>query len=65
MEEEKQRDVIIIGSKIDETENRKISFEQGFKFATKNNLGFFEVSAKDWESYDGLLDYLSTLVVRK
>ena len=39
--------IIIVGNKIDLKDNRKISKEDAENFCTKNNLKYFEVSAKE------------------
>jgi len=38
--------IVLIGNKVDLEENREVSYEQGQKFAQKNDLIFFETSAK-------------------
>lgn len=47
--------IVLIGTKIDT--DRLISTEQGLKFATKNNLGFFETSAKT-QDVEGILAHV-------
>ena len=38
---------ILVGNKIDEVERRQVTKEEGIKFAEKNDMLFFEVSAKN------------------
>ena len=40
-------DVIIIGNKLDKINNREVSFEEINDFSMKNNITFYEMSAKD------------------
>ena len=49
----------LIGNKIDLYEQRKISTEEGKKFAEKENLRFFEISCKTGQ---GIKEFLDDLV---
>ena len=39
--------IILFGNKIDDEDNRIVSFEEGKKYAEDNNMDFFETSAKN------------------
>ena len=47
---------VLIGNKIDLESQRKVSFEDGKKFAEQNNLVFQEVSAKTGKNFENLFD---------
>ena len=47
---------ILIGNKIDLENERKVSFEEGKKFAEENNFIFQEVSAKDGKNFETLFE---------
>ena len=46
----------LIGNKIDLESQRKVSFEDGKKFAEQNNFVFQEVSAKTGKNFENLFD---------
>ena len=46
----------LIGNKIDLENQRKVSFEDGKKFAEQNNFVFQEVSAKTGKNFENLFD---------
>ena len=46
----------LIGNKIDLESQRKVSFENGKKFAEQNNFVFQEVSAKTGKNFENLFD---------
>ena len=50
--------IALVGNKIDLEANREVSFEEGKEFAEKNNLIFFETSAKTAENIDATFSYL-------
>ena len=50
--------IFLIGNKIDKTEERKISTEQGEALAKEFNLPFFEASAKSGENVDEIFKAL-------
>lgn len=37
---------ILVGNKCDLTDERQVSYDEGYEFALNNNLVFIEVSAK-------------------
>ena len=47
---------VLIGNKIDLESQRKVSFEDGKKFAEQNNFVFQEVSAKTGKNFENLFD---------
>ena len=47
---------ILIGNKIDLESERKVSFEEGKKFAEENKFVFQEVSAKNGKNFETLFD---------
>ena len=47
---------VLIGNKIDLENDRKVTFEEGKKFAEKNNFIFQEVSAKNGENFEKLFE---------
>ena len=48
----------LVGNKSD-SEDRKVTFEQGLEFAKENNLGFFETSAKENKNVDEAFSYIT------
>ena len=47
---------VLIGNKIDLENERKVTFEEGKKFAEENNFIFQEVSAKDGQNFTNLFE---------
>jgi len=47
--------IVIIGNKIDLTDKREVSTEEGQKFCDENNFDFFEVSAKEDNNLNNML----------
>ncbi len=50
--------IALVGNKIDLEANREVTFEEGKEFAEKNNLIFFETSAKTSVNIDATFTYL-------
>lgn len=50
--------LILVGNKIDLERERRVSKEEGEKFATSLDVPFFEVSAKDNKNIDELFEFL-------
>jgi len=46
--------IVLVGNKIDDEANRQVSWEEGQLFAKKNDLIFFETSAKTGENVDNI-----------
>ena len=42
--------IILVGNKNDKEDERKVSYEEGLKYAQKHNFKFFEMSAKTGEN---------------
>ena len=54
--------IYLVGNKIDMYRDRKITFEEGNKFAKERNLNFMEISAKNREGtelFDNIINKLS------
>lgn len=63
IKEAKKKDIfVVVGNKIDLKEQRKVSTDEGKKFAKKNGFIFAEVSAK---TGDGIKDLFETQVYSK
>ena len=45
---------VLIGNKCDLKDNREISYDDGLKFAKKNNMLFFETSAKNGDNIENI-----------
>ena len=43
---------VLIGNKLDLESNRKVSFEEGKKFADKNGMKFFEIGDNKIDIFD-------------
>ena len=50
--------IILVGNKIDDEENRKVSTEEGQKMADECGLSFFETSAKSGQNMDNTFNTL-------
>ena len=55
--------IVLVGNKIDDEENRKITTEQGESMAKEFDIMFFECSAKTGENIDGIFNNLVKKVV--
>ena len=53
--------IYLVGNKIDMWRGRKITFEEGNKFAKKHNLNFMEISAKNREGKELFDDIIKKL----
>ena len=53
---------VIVGNKIDLSEERKISKEQAEAFSVEKDIHYFETSAKNKEGIDEFLTYLATKI---
>ena len=56
--------IFLIGTKIDQIESRKISFEKAEKFAKENNIEYYEVSSKTEEKNIDDIFYILTLRIQ-
>jgi len=57
--------IILIGNKIDLTEDRVISTEEGEQYSQQKGLKFYETSAKTGENVFDVMDELAKLVLSK
>lgn len=55
--------IILFGNKIDDEDNRIVSFEEGKKFADDNNMEFFETSAKSGENVNKAFKYFGSKLI--
>ena len=46
--------IMLVGNKIDLSDQRKVSYEKGLEFAQSNNVNFIETSAKTGENVENL-----------
>ena len=56
--------IMLVGNKIDLSEQRKVSYEKGLEFAQANNINFFETSAKTGENVENVF-YNCTMDIAK
>lgn len=56
--------IILIGNKTDQEENRKVSHEEGEKFAKRNGLSYLEVSALEVEKIEHMFKTMIRLLTR-
>lgn len=54
---------ILIGNKIDDEENRKVSYEEGLKISNENNMEFFEISAINNKELDAIISTIAGLIL--
>ena len=57
--------IFLIGNKIDEKDKRKVSFEEGKKYAQDNKLFFFEISVKTEKNCYEFFSYLNWQILLK
>ena len=57
--------IILWGSKIDLTESRAVSSDEGSSLADKNNMGFIETSSKDGTNVPELFESLVSKIITK
>jgi GTPase SAR1 family protein len=50
--------MVLVGNKSDLTNERQIQFQQGNDLAKKFQIPFFEVTAKEEDSIDGLFEFI-------
>ncbi len=55
--------ILLVGNKADLKERRAVTKEEAERYAKENGMHFFEVSAKDATSIDGLLTYITSQVL--
>ena len=58
-----QVNIILVGNKIDDVQNRKVTFDEGEKMASSFGLPFFETSAKSGVNIDTTFNELVTKTV--
>ena len=62
-------DLLLVGNKIDLESNRQVKKEEGEEFAKKNNILFFETSAKSGlnvePTFNGLIDSVAKKIESK
>ena len=51
--------IMLLGNKIDLSEKRVITTEQGIEFAKENRLGFYETSAKEGVNVNEAIERLT------
>lgn len=51
--------VFLVGNKVDEKDNRKISYQECSEFAKQNNLSYIETSAKTGENINELFNQIA------
>ena len=61
----KELPLILVGNKIDLIEERKVSKEEGEKFAINNNIKLFESSGKSGENVEDSFFYLAEQIIQK
>ncbi|KAJ3445157.1 ras-related protein rab-2-a [Anaeramoeba flamelloides] len=61
----KQTEITLIGNKTDLEKNRVVSYEEGKKFAKKNNLHFMECSAKTSYNIDKIFVDFANIIYNK
>lgn len=54
---------ILIGNKIDNSEERKVSYEEGLKIANENNMEFFEISAINNKELGTIISTVAGLIL--
>ena len=57
--------MILIGNKIDLIEKREVTYEEGKEFADKNDMLFFETSAKTGNNIDNVFYDSASNIVQK
>lgn len=61
---EKKMVKILIGNKTDNSENRKINYEEGLNFSKENDMEFFEISAVN-EELDHIIITITNLMIAR
>lgn len=57
--------IILVGNKIDIDNERKVSYEDGEKFANENNIQFMEVSVKNNNNINSVFMTLADIIIDK
>ena len=60
-----QANIVLIGNKVDLESNRKVQFEEGYKLANQNKMGYFETSAKEDINMQKVFDFLCKEMLKK